>query len=373
MRWGTRIGRRPVVYDLSVTENGGAAASGESLAAASEESLAAASEESLAAASEESLAASSGNRPLKLVLRVAAVVFVALCILFVTHLLVRDWPATVHALRHARLWLLVPAAICAFGGMFILAWRWGAAIIAVGGEPSGHHRVISAFFVGEAGKYIPGAVWAMLGRGELARREGYERSIAYSSVALSVIGCYLAAALTALVLAVVALIGGSINMPWWPVGVVAVAGIAAIHPAVSSRILALTSRVFGRRLTLEIPSWSTCLRLTGSYVPVWLFIGAATTFVTASLVPHPPIARVALAAVVSWIIGFVTPTPGGLGVREAVFVAVAGVAAGPAAAAAILARVLFVLADGLGAGVGWLVLRSTEPSGALVARGRRAM
>jgi glycosyltransferase 2 family protein len=304
----------------------------------------------------------SGGRKLKLVVRLASLVFVALCIAFVAHLLVRDWPATSEALRHARLWWLVPAAICAFGAMFVLAWRWGAAIIAVGGEPSGAHRIVSAFFVGEAGKYIPGAVWAMLGRSELARREGYERSIAYSSVALSVIGCYLAAALTALVLAVVSLIGGSIAMPWWPVAVVAAVGVVAIHPAVSRRVLALASRILGRRLSVEIPSWTQCLRLTCTYVPVWILVAAATTMVTESLVTDPPIARVALAAVVSWIIGFITPSPGGIGVREAVFVAFAGVAAGPAAAAAILARVLFVLVDGLGAGVGWLVLRGTEPT-----------
>jgi glycosyltransferase 2 family protein len=313
-----------------------------------------------------SRAGAAQGRNLKLVVRVVALVFVALCIAFVVHLLVRDWPQTSAALRHARLWWLVPAAVCAFGGMFLLAWRWGAAIIAVGGEPPGHHRVISAFFVGEAGKYIPGAVWAMLGRSELARREGYERSIAYSSVALSVIGCYLAASLTALVLAALALIGGSISMPWWPIVVVVIVGLTAIHPAVSRRILALTSRVLGRTLTVEIPSWTRCLRLTGSYVPVWILIAAATTLVTESLVAHPPIARVALAAVVSWIIGFITPAPGGLGVREAVFVAVAGVAAGPAAAAAILARVLFVLVDASGAGFGWLVLRITEPSSLLV-------
>jgi hypothetical protein len=309
--------------------------------------------------------AASGGRSLKLVLRLASLLFVALCLAFVVLLLIRDWPETSAALRHATLWWLVPAAICAFGGMFILAWRWGAAIIAVGGEPAGHHRVISAFFVGEAGKYIPGAVWAMLGRSELARREGYERSIAYSSVALSVIGCYLAAAFTALILAVVSLIGGSIDMPWWPVAVVAAVGITAIHPAVSRRLLALASRVLGRKLTVEIPSWTRSLRLTGTYIPVWLLIGAATTLVTKSLVAHPPIARVALAAVVSWIIGFITPSPGGIGVREAVFVAIAGIAAGPAAAAAILARVLFVLVDGTGAGVGWFVLRGTEPTRAL--------
>ena len=156
-------------------------------------------------------------------------------------------------------------------------------------------------------------------------------------MALSVIGCYLAAALTALILAFVALIGGSIAMPWWPIAVVAVVGIAAIHPAVSRRILALVSRVLGRQLMVEIPSWTRCLQLTMTYIPVWLLIGAATTLVTRSLVVDPPIARVALAAVVSWIIGFITPSPGGIGVREAVFVALAGVAAGPAAAAAILA------------------------------------
>ena len=322
---------------------------------------------------EEGGAAASSRKDPKLVVRLASLVFVALCIVFVVLCWSEIGRRPSAALRHAQLWWLVPAAVCAFGGMFLLAWRWGAAIIAVGGEPAGHHRVISAFFVGEVGKYIPGAVWAMLGRSELARREGYERSIAYSSVALSVIGCYLAAALTALVLAVVALIGGSIAMPWWPIAVVAAVGITAIHPAVSRRILALVGRVLGRTLTVEIPSWGRCLRLTVSYIPVWILIAAATTLVTKSLVAHPPIARVALAAVVSWIIGFITPAPGGIGVREAVFVAVAGVAAGPAAAAAILARVLFVLVDGLGAGAGWLVLRITEPSSVLVTTGRRAI
>ena len=143
--------------------------------------------------------AASSRRSRKYVIRLVSLVFVALCIAFVVHLLVRDWPQTVEALRHATLWWLWPAAVCAVAAMVFMAWRWGAAIVAVGGERGGTHRLISAFFVGEAGKYIPGAVWAMLGRSELARREGYERPIAYSSVALSVLGCYLAAALTALI------------------------------------------------------------------------------------------------------------------------------------------------------------------------------
>jgi uncharacterized membrane protein YbhN (UPF0104 family) len=172
-------------------------------------------------------------------------------------------------------------------------------------------------------------------------------------------------------LAIVSLTSSSIAMPWWPVALVAAGGSTAIHPAVSRRILALVSRVVGRTLTVDIPSWTRCLRLTGSYIPVWILIAAATTLVTRSLTDHPPIARVALAAVVSWIIGFVTPAPGGLGVREAVFISIAGVAAGPAVAAAIVARVLFVLVDFIGAGAGWGVLRATEPSSSVVSPRRR--
>ena len=198
----------------------------------------------------------------------------------------------------------------------------------------------------------------MLGRSELARREGYERSIAYSSVALSVIGCYLAAALTALVLAVVALIGGSICDAL----VACCVGRCTRHHGHPSRSESPHSRPDQSRPRTDIRGGD----------PELVPLSAPDRLVHSrmdpdrrrhdsgdkSLVAHPPIARVALAAVVSWIVGFITPSPGGIGVREAVFVAVAGVAAGPAAAAAILARVLFVLVDGTGAGVGWLVLRS---------------
>ena len=107
------------------------------------------------------------------------------------------------------------------GGLRSSRWEANLPAITVSSAPSSSERRANTY---------PGAVWAMLGRSELARREGYERSIAYSSVALSVIGCYLAAALTALVLAVVALIGGSIDMPWWPIALVAAVGIIA-HPS----------------------------------------------------------------------------------------------------------------------------------------------
>jgi uncharacterized membrane protein YbhN (UPF0104 family) len=63
--------------------------------------------------------------------------------------------------------------------------------------------------------------------------------------------------------------------------------------------------------------------------------------------------------VLSWVVGFVlVPVPGGVGVREAVFVAAAGsLDPGIAAAAAIVARAIFVVVDALGAAIGSAALR----------------
>ena len=64
----------------------------------------------------------------------------------------------------------------------------------------------------------------------------------------------------------------------------------------------------------------------------------------------------------SWIVGFVlVPVPGGVGVREAAFVAAAGsLDPGIAAATAVAARALFVVVDALGAALGTLALRRGE-------------
>jgi uncharacterized membrane protein YbhN (UPF0104 family) len=60
---------------------------------------------------------------------------------------------------------------------------------------------------------------------------------------------------------------------------------------------------------------------------------------------------------VSWSAGFLAiPAPGGLGVRESVFVLTSGMSSHEAAAAALLARLAFIVVDGLGAAIGALVV-----------------
>ena len=112
---------------------------------------------------------------------------------------------------------------------------------------------IPLYFQGEIGKYIPGSVWAVLGRGELARREGLSRSSSYASVVSSLAALYLGGALTAaLLLPFAAGATGSLAV----VGVVAflVVGLLGLHPAVVGRVLALGQRITKRSLDVAVPS-----------------------------------------------------------------------------------------------------------------------
>jgi glycosyltransferase 2 family protein len=279
-------------------------------------------------------------------------------IVFVVLTLVHDRHAAASALGRADLWWVVPALAVGGLAMGLMAWRWGAAMTALDGRRLPSPTVMGAFFVGELAKYLPGGVWSVFGRGEIALRLGRSRPVAYASVLLSLVTCYLAAAVAALVLAALGGALGTSSVPWWPVVAVVVLGGALLVPAVHNRLLSAARRVSRRRFELELPSWGRWIWLTSAYLPSWAGIAVATTMVAHALDPRASVVRVGLAAIVSWVVGFVSPSPGGFGVREAVFIAAAGLPTGPAAAAAVLARLIFVSVDLSGAVVGWAILGS---------------
>src|SRR5690606_36366937 len=97
------------------------------------------------------------------------------------------------------------------------------------------------------------------------------------------------------------------------------------------------------RVDLIAPSWSSIIVLVLWSVPAWAFLGIASWCVVEAVGFSGALPTVAFASVAAWVIGFLLfPVPAGAGVREVVFVALAGMATGPAAAVAMLARVLLM-------------------------------
>lgn len=268
---------------------------------------------------------------------------------FVVRVLTREWPAAREALRNASLRWIAAAAVLALAAMVAMAlpWRRVLRLFVVGASLP---AVVAMYFAGEIGKYLPGGVWPVVGRGELAHRAGVARSSAYASVALSLVTLYLAAAVTG---AALLLLPGAGSTPGAAFVIVplAVAGMVLLHPRLLVVGLNTAARLVRRPLAVEPPRWRSSLSLVALYVPAWILVAVATWCVARSLEPAAGLVDVGGAAVVSWLAGFlVLGVPGGVGVREATFVALAGgIPAGAAVATAVVARLLFVSVDAAGA------------------------
>lgn len=264
---------------------------------------------------------------------------VAVCVWFVGRRLADEWDAAEASLRRADLGWVALGVLLAVLAMTSIAIGWKRVLEALGATAS-TGAAVAWYYVGEIGKYLPGSLWPLVGRAELARRGGVARGVAYQSVALSLLLLYLASVV----------VGGAVAAPVIVVPFV-VAAIVVLHPAVGGAVLRVVRRVTGASLDLTLPSLRTSLWLAAGYVPTWLFVGTATWAIARALDPGATWGEVVPAAAASWLVGFLAiPVPGGVGVREAAFVAAAGsLPAGVAPATAVVARLVFVAVDAAGA------------------------
>lgn len=288
-------------------------------------------------------------------------VLVALAgLVFVVRTLVTQWDETVALLEDAEWGWAAAGVALALAGMTAVGLPWRAVIEKLG-ERRSRREVLAWYFPGQLGKYVPGGIWPIVGRSELGIRGGLGRPIAYTSVALSLTYTYLAASLTALVLLGVSWLSGQGTGGGIQVLLLLPIGLALLHPAVLGRIVAALERLLSRQFPVVVPDYTTALKLVAIHVPAWCCIGAATWSVSRAFDPSPPLAQVMFAAVLSWIVGFVVvPVPGGIGVREAAFVAAAvSLPSDVAAATAVVARLCFVMADLIGAGSATVLPRLT--------------
>lgn len=275
-----------------------------------------------------------------------------LCGVFIVRLLVHDWAQVSDLVSNASWGWLAVALACAAAGMSVAAVTWADALEVMGGRMR-RSQALAWYYVGEIAKYLPGSIWAAVGRGEIARRRGVPAAQAYPSVFLSLIALYLAAALSAAILLPFDLAHSSDAGPALALLLLVPVGLGALHPAVLRRVIEFAERVTKRAIPVIVPPWRRSVLLVLRYIPAWVGIALATWGVAVALPGvDAPVLRLSLATVLSWTAGFVTPTPGGAGVREAVFIAVSGLASGPAVAVAVTARIIFVLVDVGGALIG---------------------
>jgi len=267
---------------------------------------------------------------------------------FVVRALAEEWPRVSDEINDADVGWLALGALCALAAMTSIGWGWRH-VMRVLGVDAPLRRVIPWYYVGELGKYIPGAVWPVLGRGELARRGGVPRSRAYASVALSLGILYLSAMFVAAAFLPFAVSGAGFN-PWMLCLLALPVGVAVLHHDVLERLVAVVARLTKRHIDVDIPRWRDSLLLVLRYVPTWLLVGTATWAVGRSITADISYPRMVFASVLSWVVGFLAvPVPSGAGVREAVLYAASGLDEAGSVFTAVTARIFFVVVDVAGA------------------------
>lgn len=277
---------------------------------------------------------------------------------FVGRVMWRQRDVVAETLARAEPAWLVAAVLVGVLGLSVIGWAWTSFVRALGS----HIRLVPAlhaYYLGQLGKYVPGGVWAVVGRGEWARRAGVPGAVAYSSTMLSMGTAYVAASVVA---GSTLLVTGRIDtVGWVGLGVVALGplGILALHPRVVAAAAELVRRLGGREIRLDVPAWGESVGIVAWQTTAWIGIGTGTWLTGTGLGMDLPWTSLLVATCVSWTAGFLfLPAPGGIGIREAAFVAVLG-GTPESAALALSARLVFVVADVVGAGATTVVATSS--------------
>jgi uncharacterized membrane protein YbhN (UPF0104 family) len=262
------------------------------------------------------------------VLLAAGLVFVLLRLRSIWH------DSNIDLARVGWRWLLGAVALgaCAIIGS---AFIWLEILRGLGAWPRA--RLSGIFLQAQLGKYVPGSIWQYAGRSALAGAQG---------VPLRVVGKSLPIELGATIFAGAAF--SILLLGWWGlVGVAAILGAAALAASFFHK-----DRIMVR----------TAARATLLYAATWPFIGLSF-WMTARAFVHVPVGDLPVytgAFAAAWIVGLLAIyAPGGLGVREAMLVAILRSRIGSADAVVIAAasRGVFTLVDLSAAGIAFFVLR----------------
>lgn len=269
---------------------------------------------------------------------------------------------------------LVACVACYLAGLACWGTFWLRLLHRIGLRPP-VGNAFRAYYVSHLGKYVPGKAWAILMRATMlpAVRPGVAAlTAAYETLTTMAAGALVAAAV------IPWLLSGQESLGAQAIGLLALAGLP-ILPGVFNRVIGRVTRPFVDPADpLPYVRWTALpegLVITGCG---WGLLGLSTLALVRALVPEAPASagfaiRCTAFNALSYVAGFLAlPAPGGLGVREAIFQQLLAaelrqthpegdVAAGLAALAAVVLRLVWTAADLLAAAVA--SLWPTRPGG----------
>lgn len=249
---------------------------------------------------------------------------------------------------------LIGSGLAALVALGANALSWRATMRSVGLRAT-RREAAGVFFVSQAGKYVPGAVWPVVAQAEFARDHGVDR---FRAVVGS-LGAMLVGVVTASIIGAVGttvFVPGALATYWWVLPVAAALALV-LAPPILRRIVARAMKMRGRQG--EVPQIAGRDLVVASLwsAAMWLLLGVHAWILLRGIAPGPSVSWPLATGVIAlaWLVGFVVVfAPAGAGAREATMVVLLGAVATPAEALAfaLASRVLMTLADAIAFAIG---------------------
>lgn len=261
--------------------------------------------------------------------------------------LINKWDEVSDAFRQMDALPLAASLVLALGALIIIGSTWSTIL-----RHRNHHiptsTAVSWYFTGQLGKYVPGGIWAIVGRAEMAVRGGTNRTDAYVSTGISMMTTYLASI-------VVISVGSILSWTYPIIGFALLLGgifglVLYAQPSIHTTVLGFSKKFLPKGIVLA--PWQVLLRYTTVQTPAWILMSLSTSITASAFGAQVSITEMFFFTATSWLIGFIAiGVPGGIGVRESVFTALATPAIGAplAVSVALASRFVFIMADVLGA------------------------
>ena len=265
---------------------------------------------------------------------------------------------------HFHLLPALATVVCVAGvAMMQLVARWS--LLLAYGYRLPWRVQMSAVWVPQMGKYVPGGIASIGGAVYLLRKQGVPGGVGLSvAVLLDAL-----AVLAGLIVSAPLLFSREVRANWpnlWIAGLaMIVIGLIMLHPRIFVSLLNVMLRKLRRQPITLVPPLSRYLVPVLASFGQWICAGLGLWFMTWTIkeiaIDQIPlfIASAALAMTVSYLIPF---SPGGLGVREGIYVATLKTVIGPEVAiVAVAIRVIQTVIEVVLAATGmWLISSSKQ-------------
>lgn len=249
--------------------------------------------------------------------KAAAAVLTLAAAWFLFHVIADNWTQVRGFPWHADS-LLLAASVVAL--VAVLAWGvvvWSLVLRRFEHAPVRAGTLQRIWFLSNLARYIPGSVFQFVTAAQLSRQAGLSPAVLLTSLlvhtALSLLSAVVISAWT-----LTAGLFPALPALWIGLAVTA-AAVLMVHPLLLNTVLALIPRLLKKQVIRWNGSWGYGMALLGAAVLSWAMYGAAYALFVRALTPIGAGAVPVLTGVnaLSFVAGFLTPLPGGLGVREA--------------------------------------------------------